>query len=65
MSYQEIKDGLRRAEALVNDGKVEEADAVVRSLRGLSFHDLTVNLSSKTLKKLRSFDKRKRKAAQV
>jgi len=60
MIYQEIKSKLAQADRLALSGKVSEADILIRSMmgNGLAPMDLTNNLSSEALRKLRAFTKK-------
>ena len=54
MNYQQIKQNLNRAEALVNAGSVAEAHQLIKSMvgQGLTGHDLKTNLSTIAYAKL-------------
>jgi len=60
MNYQEIKLNLTKANLLVSEGLVAEADALIRSMvgKGLTGADLSANLTSTAMRKLRAFAKK-------
>jgi len=60
MSYQKIKTTLVQAERLALSGQVAQAHALIRSMvgKGLTPYDLSSNLSSKAMRKLRAFEKK-------
>jgi len=59
MNYQEIKPNLAKANLLVSEGLVAEADALIRSMagKGLTGADVSANLTPAALRKLRAFAK--------
>lgn len=59
MNYQEIKLNLSKADRLVSEGKVAEADTLIRSMagKGLTGADLSANLSPASLRQLRQHAK--------
>lgn len=62
MTYDEIKRTLREAGRLVDAGKVGEGDALIRTMlgKGMTPHDLRVNLSDEQYSALRKFERSRR-----
>jgi hypothetical protein len=60
MNYQKIKTNLMQADRLALGGQVAQAHALIHSMvgKGLTPHDLSSNLSSKAMRKLRAFEKK-------
>jgi hypothetical protein len=60
MNYQEIKSNLMQAERLALSGQVAQAHTLIRSMvgKGLTPRDLSSNLTSKAVRKLRAFEKK-------
>lgn len=58
MNYDEIKRNLNEAGRLVDDGKVAEGDALIRTMRGkgLTGRDLKVNLTGSQYEALRKYE---------
>lgn len=57
MTYEQIKSNLAQANRLALRGEVPKADALIRSMlgSGLAPMDLSNNLSSEAMRKLRNF----------
>ena len=55
--YQKIKDGIRAASVVALDGRLGEADTMVRDLFvfGCTMADISANMDPKALKALRHF----------
>lgn len=60
MTYDQIKKELNRADRLCMEGKVAEADSVIRAMagKGMTRHDISSNLTSASFKKLRAYAKK-------
>jgi hypothetical protein len=65
MTYDEIKRKIREAGKLVDEGKVADADVLIRTMvgKGLTGRDLDVNLTEAQYKALRKFERAKRRHA--
>ena len=63
--YAEIKKNLAAAAKLVDEGKLDEADKLIRSMlgKGMSGADLSAALTPAQMKKLRAHSKKRKKKA--
>jgi SpoVK/Ycf46/Vps4 family AAA+-type ATPase len=61
MDYQALKHQLRKAANLVDAGKADQADQLIRSLKGLTGADLAANLTKAQMAALRKAAKKGRK----
>ena len=57
MTYDEIKQNLRKADKLVTEGKLAEADRLILSMlgKGMAQNDIQSNMHPDSVKKLREF----------
>jgi len=55
--YQEIKHTLGKAGKLIDQGKLDTADQLIRGLKGVSAHDVSSNLTSGQMAKMRKWVK--------